>query len=201
MGSTPGTDAHAHPHGSLENLDVAHEHSDISVRSVLWFAAVLFAAAVVIHLGMWALFRVFDRMEVRNDPFVTPLAPPAGQLPPEPRLQTTPWADMERFRADEVAHLHSYGWVNQSAGTVHVPIERAKEMLLKKGLGGPAGAAEPSEGTNVASTGESSGGRIIPAGRPDQSSAAPPPQTPASSSTPAPAPATPAAPKGPGGGT
>jgi len=131
---------------------------------------------------------------------VTPLAAPAGQLPPEPRLQTTPWADMEQFRADEVAHLHSYGWVNQSAGVAHVPIERAKEMLLKKGLGAPAGAADPTEGTDFAASGESSGGRIIPAGRPDQSSGAAAPQAPASSSPP-PASATPPAPKGPGGGT
>jgi hypothetical protein len=200
MGSTPGTDAHAHPHGSLQNVDVAHEQSDISVRSVLWFATTLAAVCIVIAAAMRVLFVAFDRSETRSDPFVTPLAAPAGQLPPEPRLQTTPWADMERFRADEVAHLHSYGWVNQSAGVAHVPIERAKEMLLKKGLGAPAGATDPTEGTDFAASGESSGGRSIPAGRPDQSSGAAAPQAPASSSPP-PASATPPAPKGPGGGT
>jgi hypothetical protein len=201
MGSTPRTDAHGHPHGSLDNVDVAHEHSDVSVRGVLLFAAMLAGVCIVIAIAMRFLFVAFNGMETRNDPFVTPLAAPAGQLPPEPRLQTTPWADLEQFRAGEVAHLHSYGWVNQSAGIAHVPIQRAKEMLLKKGLPVRAGENDPFEGTHVAAEGESSGGRIIPAGQPDQSSGAAAPQTAAPSSTPSPAPATPAPPKGPGGGT
>lgn len=186
MGSTPGTDAHGHPQGSLDNLDVAHEHSDVSVRGVLLFAAMLASVCILIAIAMRFLFVAFNGMETRNEPFVTPLAAPAGQLPPEPRLQTTPWADLEQFRAGEDAHLHSYGWVNQTAGIAHVPIQRAKEMLLKKGLPVRAGANDPFEGTHVAAEGESSGGRIIPAGQPDQSSGAA---------------ATPAAPKGPGGGT
>lgn len=200
MGSTPGTNAHAHPHGSLENVDVSHEHSDISVRAVLWFAGMLALVCIVAAFAMRLLFVAFDTVETRNDPFVTPLAAPAGQLPPEPRLQTTPWEDLKEFRAGEEAHLHSYGWVDQKGGIAHVPIERAKEILLKKGLPSRAGVNDPSEGTHVAAAGESSGGRIIPAGQPDQSSGAAAPQTPASSSTPAPATAGPAAPKGPGGG-
>lgn len=200
MGSTPDTDAHAHPHGSLENVEVAHEHSDINVRAVLWFAAMLAAVCVAVAFAMRLLFGAFDTVETRRDPFVTPLAAPAGQLPPEPRLQTTPWADMEQFRADEEAHLHSYGWVNQSGGVAHVPIERAKEILLKKGLPARSGAIDRLEGTHLAAEGESSGGRIIPAGQPDQSSGAAAPQAPAQSTTPPATPAPSTTPKGPGGG-
>jgi hypothetical protein len=114
---------------------------------------------------------------------------------------TSLWcAELALFRADVVEDLETSGGENQSAGVAHVPIERAKEMLLKKGLGAPAGATDPTEGTDFAASGESSGGRSIPAGRPDQSSGAAAPQAPASSSPP-PASATPPAPKGPGGGT
>ena len=44
MGSTPGTDAAAHPHGSLENPEVAHEAGDINVRAVIWFVAIRLAS-------------------------------------------------------------------------------------------------------------------------------------------------------------
>jgi hypothetical protein len=162
MGSTPGTDAHAHPHGSLENVEVAHEHSDISVRGIVWFLVMLVVIVLITDVAMWGLFKGLDKLEQSNDPFVTPLAAPAGQLPAEPRLQTTPWQDLTEFRADEQKHLHGYGWVDQRAGIGHVPIERAKELLLQRGLPSRTDAApDATEGTHVAASGEAAGGRNI----------------------------------------
>jgi len=163
MGTTPGTDA-PHPHGSLHNPEVAHEHSDVSIRAVVWFVVALVATAAVIHVSMLGLFVALDKLEVRNDPTVTPLMAPAGELPPEPRLQTTPWEDLEQWRADEERHLHSYGWVDEKTGVAHVPIEKAKELLLQRGLPVRPAAADPVEGTHAAASGEASGGRTIPKG-------------------------------------
>ena len=181
---TPGTDAH--PHGDLHNPDVAHETSDISIRGVVWFVIVLAGTAALIHVAMWGLFRVFDHMEAANDPFVSPLALPAGTVPPEPRLQTTPWQDLQQLRAAEDATLQSYGWVDQRAGIVRLPIDKAKTLLLERGIPVRTGAPnDPREGTHVASSGESNSAREIPAGQAD-------------ASTPPPAVATP--PAKPGGG-
>lgn len=167
MGSTPGTDAHAHPHGSLTNPEVAHEHSDISIRAIVWFLAMLVVIVVVTDVAMWGLFKGLDKIEQSNDPFVTPLAAPAGQLPPEPRLQTTPWQDLKQFRADEMKQIHGYGWVDQRAGVGHVPIERAKELLLQRGLPSrPNPSPDAAEGTHVAASGEATGGRNIHAAAP-----------------------------------
>ncbi|PYR95214.1 MAG: hypothetical protein DMF84_01850 [Acidobacteria bacterium] len=167
MGSTPGTDAHAHPHGSLENVEVAHEHSDISIRGIIWFLAMLVVIVLVTDVAMWGLFKGFDKLEQRDDPFVTPLAAPAGQLPAEPRLQTTPWQDLTQLRADEQKHLDGYGWVDQRGGIGHVPIERAKELLLQRGLPSRANASpDATEGTHVAASGEAAGGRNIRATAP-----------------------------------
>jgi hypothetical protein len=158
----PGTDAHPHPHGSLENVEVAHEHSDINIRGIVWFLALLVVVAIVTHVAMWGLFVALDKYEASNDPYVTPLAAPAGQLPPEPRLQTTPWQDLHQFRVDEEKRIHSYGWIDQRGGIGHVPIERAKELLLQRGLPArPGGDADPTEGTRRAASGESTGGRNI----------------------------------------
>ena len=102
MGSTPGTDAAAHPHGSLENPEVAHEASDVNIRAVIWFVGDSGRhGRSPFTLSMWGLFVVLDRIDAKNDPVLSPLVAPAGQLPPEPRLQITPWDDLKKFRADE----------------------------------------------------------------------------------------------------
>lgn len=199
MGSTPGTDAHAHPHGSLHHDDVAHEQSDISVRGVIWFAITLTVICTVLQVAVWGLFKMFDRYEAKSDPFVSPYAAPAAFPPasPEPQLQTTPWQDLKQFNAAEDAYLTSYGWVDQKAGIAHLPIDKAKELLLQRGLASrPAPQADPREGTDVFAYGEASGGRAIPAGGADMSSTPAPTQNPNT----VPAPATPPATKGPGGG-
>jgi hypothetical protein len=166
---TPGTNADAHAQDNLHNPEVHHEHSDINVRAILWFVIVLATTAAVVHVAMYGLFKVFDRMEAANDPSI-PLGRPIAVAPPDPRLQTTPWQDLKAFRATEDQALHSYGWVGRNAGVVSLPIDRAKELLLERGLPTRSGAGDPTEGTHVASTGESNSGRMIPAGQPDASS-------------------------------
>ena len=200
MGSTPGTD-HRHPHGALDNPEVVHEESDINVRAILWFIGILVVTTLSIHLSMWGLFKVFAGMETKSDPELPPLMIPAGQLPPEPRLQTVPWSDLMRFRQNEERHLQSYGWINEKAGVAHLPIEKAKALLLERGLPVRPDAADAMEGTRVAASGEASGGRLIPAGGPDKSSAQPVAPAPAAGTQPGPPPApTQTPPKGPGGG-
>jgi hypothetical protein len=179
----------SHPHGSLENPDTAHEHSDINVRAIIWFVVVLGVIVLAVDVAMYGLFKLLDHMEVKNAPVVSPVALPPGQPLGPPGLQTTPWTDLKHFRAEQLAHLHGYGWVDQPGGVAHIPIDKAKELLLKKGLPVRPELADALEGTHAASGGESNGGRTIPAGGADRSAP----------SAPAAAPAAPAAPTKPGG--
>ncbi|HTI37872.1 MAG TPA: hypothetical protein VL484_09955 [Vicinamibacterales bacterium] len=173
----PGTDADAHAHDDLHNPDVAHESTDISIKGVVWFVIILAVTVAVVQVAMWGLMKVFDRNESANDPFVSPLAAPAGTLPPDPRLQTTPWEDLKHFRAGEDLALHSYGWIDRKGGVVRLPIDKAKALLLQRGIPVRANApTDPTEGTHVASTGESNSAREIPAGQADMSSGSVAPQ-------------------------
>jgi hypothetical protein len=182
----------AHPHGNLDNPDTRHEESDINVRAIVGFVIVLTAIVLAVDVAMFGLFKLLDYMEVKNEPVASPLALPAGQPLGPPGLQVQPWQDLKKFRADQLAHLHGYGWVNEPAGVARIPIDKAKELLLKKGLPVRPELADALEGTNVAASGESNGGRTIPAGQADKS--APVSQPPAA------APAVPAPPAKPGGG-
>ena len=57
-------------------------------------------------------------------------------IPPSPELQTSPQEDLKAFRARQIARLHSYGWVDRDKGIVHIPIDRAMQELVQKGIPG-----------------------------------------------------------------
>jgi len=74
----------------IRNVEVTHERSDVSVRGVLTFVAVLIIAGLAIHLGVWLLFDYFSAQEAKQ-PGPGPMALKAAErLPPEPRLQAAP---------------------------------------------------------------------------------------------------------------
>ena len=55
-------------------------------------------------------------------------------MPPEPRLQTNPRADLRDLRAHEDLVLGTYGWVDKPAGVVRIPIDEAMKITLQRGL-------------------------------------------------------------------
>lgn len=51
------------------------------------------------------------------------------QLPAGPLLQASPEAELHAMRAEMSARLNGYGWADESRGLVHIPIEKAIEMV------------------------------------------------------------------------
>ena len=64
-------------------------------------------------------------------------------LPPEPRLQVSAPTDLKQYKAAQEGILNSYGWVDQQAGIVRIPIDRAMDILLQEGL--PVRGATPAK--------------------------------------------------------
>jgi len=86
-----------------------------------------------------------------------PLA--AGQVrePQGPRLQTQPFKDIYLLRQAENEKLRSYGWVDQGAGVVHIPVEDAMRILnerhaIKSAAGAPAGLNQVVEDSSAGRT-------------------------------------------------
>jgi hypothetical protein len=113
----------------------SHRHADYEVhlRPIVTFGlGLVILTGLVLVLLVW-LFNVFVTRQARQEVPPAPLVA-APQLPPEPRLQVAPRQELQQLRATEEALLHSYGWVDQSAGIVRIPIERAIELLAERGL-------------------------------------------------------------------
>jgi hypothetical protein len=155
-------DPHGHHAASYEhNETVAHEHSDVNIRSILSFGVGLVGTVVVCAVIVKIVFGILEGQAQGRDPAMSPVARPAGQSPPEPVLVTNEPAALAKFRGQETKTLESYGWVDRVGGVVHVPIEEAKKLVVQHGLPARSGSADALEGTNAAALGESSGGRAI----------------------------------------
>ncbi|PYQ70997.1 MAG: hypothetical protein DMG04_22715 [Acidobacteria bacterium] len=129
------------PHGAhaesprVDSPDVRHEESDVNIRAIFGFGIGLAVAGIVISFVVWLLFQYFEARESRK---VTPEFPLAAQqenrLPPEPRLQTNPRADLADLRAQEENVLKTYGWIDKKASVVRIPIEEAMKLTVQRGL-------------------------------------------------------------------
>jgi hypothetical protein len=147
-------------HG-IRNPEVTFESRDLSARGVMVFLIVLAVAGVIMLVSVWGVYKYLARGDLAPQPTTNPLMTSNSQLRqvggdpavtfPMPRLQPDETADMNKFRVREEEILNSYGWVDQQAGKVRIPIERAMELVAKTGLPSapPAGAAGAAGGINV----------------------------------------------------
>ncbi|MGA7237592.1 MAG: hypothetical protein WBY44_18045 [Bryobacteraceae bacterium] len=112
-----------------------HEHRDINVFALGKFAigliiVTIFCVGLVAGVFQYLLHREGGIPASRME---TP-AQDARQLPPEPRLEETPNLDLQEMRAAEQKIQTSYGWLDQSAGIVRLPIDRAMDLVVQRGL-------------------------------------------------------------------
>lgn len=109
-----------------------YEKRDVSVRGIMWFAAALLGAVVIILFGLWLSEFGLNRLYPDGDT-ASRIGTPRIE-PPQPRLQSSPATDLRELRAAEDAVLTSYGWVDRKAGVIRIPIERAMELTSERGL-------------------------------------------------------------------
>lgn len=62
------------------------------------------------------------------------ITPAPTLLPPAPRLETNPGEIFPVLHATQEAELNSYGWVDRQKGVVHIPIERAMQLIAQSKL-------------------------------------------------------------------
>jgi hypothetical protein len=124
---------HEHDHDPLESPARAHEDSDVRAAPVAIFLVSLAFLVLGSFLVVAWLFSFFESQEQRRyQPMLGLEIEP--ELPPEPRLQPSPTRDLREMREIEEQMLNNYGWVNKQGGLVRIPIDRAMELVLERGL-------------------------------------------------------------------
>lgn len=112
--------------------DSTYEHTDAHTWPVVKFLFWIAASTVVIHFGLGFVYALMIDQAIETGEREYPLAVTQGErLPPAPRLQEDPPAELRQFRQEEQSFLESYGWMNRDAGSVHIPIEEAMRLTVE----------------------------------------------------------------------
>lgn len=130
-----------------------NQYADLEIRKrplVIFLILTLLVTALT-AVAMWALltFYLADEEQARQpvNVFATERILPTNYV-----LQGSgeALAALDRLRQQEDAVIGRYAWVNKQGGTVRIPVERAMERLVEKGLpvrdtDGPDEPSEPGD--------------------------------------------------------
>jgi hypothetical protein len=124
------------------------EGDGVSYRGIVWFVVVLTVTTLVCQ-GLVLLLLNFEltrdnASDVQRAPTAAPAlteAPPPNLISLDANMPQGEATNLARFRESEDVSLTTYGWVDKNAGTVRIPIDRAKALLLERGL--PVRGATP----------------------------------------------------------
>jgi hypothetical protein len=134
------------PHGD-------YEHRDIRVADVVYFLIGLALALAVVYFITKGVFWYLDNRYETEQPPVSPLVSAAPsdtrRIPPQfgnnyerylqqdfpaPQLEINERTELNDIRLREEDTLSTYGWVDQKSGVVRIPIDRAMDLLVERGL-------------------------------------------------------------------
>jgi hypothetical protein len=196
--SQDARDPHAPPPPPEDtvNPEVRFEHQDVEPGKIARYAIALGLVSVVTAaVSIWLLVAL--RRHEESGDARRPALYFGGEEQRQPegvRLQNAPFQDLAVLREREAQFLHGYGWVDRSAGVVHIPIEQAMHLYLERqARAAPSPAASP-----AAAEGVPTDSAPVPSPRALAATPLPPPPpSPSASGTPAPPPAHG---PGPGGG-
>ena len=123
-----------------------YERQDLQPSGILYFLLTLGVVTVLCLFGLRGLYAYLDHREKNSQPPVSPLvtnvpedtrhiAPGYPQSAfPSPKLEEDERGQLNDIRMNEEKTLYSYGWVDEKSGTVHIPIERAMDLIAQRGL-------------------------------------------------------------------
>ena len=130
-------------HGNEKNHG-DYERRNVGVAGVFYFIVGLAVATFILHMVLAGLYDFLDKRARSLQPPVNPLIENVptdtrnvpARYPekafPEPRLERDERDELYNVRVREEGTLNSYGWVDQKAGTVRIPIERAMELEAQR---------------------------------------------------------------------
>lgn len=145
-----------------------HEESDMSLRAIAAFAIGLALAIALVFAVVWGLLSLFSGGQL--PPARQPAAPTAAsplatdQVPPEPRLQVAPPSEQATLEARQETLLNSYGLPQGTSEAARIPLDRAQELLLTRGLPTPAPTPSPTAtgaATTEATAGDAAAGQQL----------------------------------------
>lgn len=123
------------------------EQDAVSFSGIGWFVVILVGTTVACQLIVWGLFEFSAWRVGRNEAPRSVMAAPStnpviengvistgADAPPRPALLVQEPTVLREYQARHREMQQTYGWVDQTMGTIRLPIDRAKDLVLERGL-------------------------------------------------------------------
>ena len=89
-----------------------YDDPDVPASAIVGILGAVLLFAIIV--GLQGLFYSMERKELAQ------------------KIADNPYEPLKRLDADQLEILNSYGWVDQQAQTVHIPIRRAMELVVQE---------------------------------------------------------------------
>jgi hypothetical protein len=141
------------PHSANSTGNSGYERQDIGAAGVLYFLLGLAVAGFLVYFIVDGLYHFLDRRSEAEQAPVNPLVTNAPEdtrhIPPQydgnyekflkenfpaPQLEIDERNQLDKIRKDEERTLATYDYIDKSAGTVRIPIDRAMDLIAQRGL-------------------------------------------------------------------
>ena len=124
------------------DTDKPYETRDLTAKPVVISLAV--TAIVTIGCAL-AMVLMHNKLATLESSGATDLGPVAEErvLPPAPVLQADPPIEMAVYLEQQNTLVNGYGWINESKGKVHIPIEKAMEIVAEQGITAALNSSSP----------------------------------------------------------
>ena len=125
------------------------EREDLGTRGVFAFMIGLAVFGVVIYFIIIGMYSFLDNYERSQMATASPLVTSKGAMSRvvtqsdmdktfkdngAPMLETNERGQFRDFLMNQENQLNSYGWVDEKDGVAHIPINRAMELIVQRGL-------------------------------------------------------------------
>ena len=113
-----------HDHDHVPVPDPGYETKDAKIRPIAIFGVGLVALIACSQIVLYVVYKGFIAER--------PPAPPAASR--AFRSQPDIYEQMAALRRSDAATLGSYGWVDREKGIVRIPIDRAIDLVVARGV-------------------------------------------------------------------
>ena len=129
--------------------EAGFEREDLGTRGVFAFMIGLTIVGVVIYFIIIGMYTFLDKYERSQMATASPLVISKGTMSRvvtqeymeqrfkdngAPMLEINERGQFRDFLINQENQLNSYGWVDEKAGVARIPIERAMELTVQRGL-------------------------------------------------------------------
>ena len=138
-----------HSNPGHQGHDTEFEREDLGTRGIFAFMIGLVVSGTIIYFIIVGMYSFLDKYERSQMTTASPLVTSTGSISRvvkqeemekafkdngAPMLETNERGQFRDFLMNQESQLNSYGWVDEKAGVAHIPIERAMELTVQRGL-------------------------------------------------------------------